>query len=268
MRTSDPYLAEVADRHGSRLALVGLHPLDGQDGVATAASEARLDRWRAVHDNLNQTPAFLVEGEAPLVGPEVWPDVTRRMLELESSRPADGTMSLTATREGDVVHLSITGAPREEGRQLTLMLLDHGRALRPMAWKQNPAARTIASWWSSTPWQQTVPGAASVTACAARPSTGQAKRCWPAHRVTRSASSSSTKPPTQTCHPPPRTAQASSNWPSALRPSRPEPITGGPWPRSCWVAAWLWRHGQRNRRIPEERFQKKNDSIRNGISSS
>ena len=50
------------------------------------------------------------------------------MLELESSRPADGTMSLTATREGDVVHLSITGAPREEGRQLTLMLLDHGRA--------------------------------------------------------------------------------------------------------------------------------------------
>ena len=63
----DPYLAEVADRHGSRLALVGLHPLDGQDGVATAASEARLDRWRAVHDNLNQTPAFLVEGEAPLI---------------------------------------------------------------------------------------------------------------------------------------------------------------------------------------------------------
>ena len=29
------------------------------------------------------------------------------MLELESSRPAGGTMSLTATREGDVVHLSI-----------------------------------------------------------------------------------------------------------------------------------------------------------------
>lgn len=124
----DPYLAEVADRHGSRLALVGLHPLDGQDGVATAASEARLERWRTVHDNLNQTPAFLVEGEAPLIGPEVWPDVTRRMLELESSRPAGGTMSLTATREGDVVHLSIHSAPREEGRQLTLMLLEHGRA--------------------------------------------------------------------------------------------------------------------------------------------
>lgn len=123
----DPYLAEVADRHGSRLALVGLHPQDGQDGVATAASEARLDRWRAVHDDLNQTPAFLVEGEAPLVGPEVWPDVTRRMLELESSRPADGAMSLTATRQGDAVLLSIQAAPREEGRQVTLMLLDHGR---------------------------------------------------------------------------------------------------------------------------------------------
>ena len=124
----DPYLAEVADRHGSRLALVSLHPQDGQDGVATAASEARLDRWRAVHDDLTQTPAFLVEGEAPLVGPEVWPDVTRRMLELESSRPALDNMSLTAAREGDVVHVSVTAPPASEGRQLTLMLLEHQRS--------------------------------------------------------------------------------------------------------------------------------------------
>ena len=124
----DPYLAEVADRHGSRLALVGLHPQDGQDGVATAASQARLDRWRAVHDDLNQTPAFLVEGETPLVGPEVWPEVTRRMLELESSRSAYDSMSLTAAREGDVIHLSITAPAPSEGRQLTLMLLEHGRS--------------------------------------------------------------------------------------------------------------------------------------------
>ena len=82
----DPYLAEVADRHGSRLALVGLHPLDGQDGVATAASEARLDRWRAVHDDLNQTPAFFVEGEAPLIGPRSLAGGHARMLELESAR--------------------------------------------------------------------------------------------------------------------------------------------------------------------------------------
>ncbi len=124
----DPYLAEVADRHGSRLALVGLHPQDGQDGVATAASEARLERWRAVHDDLNQTPAFLVEGETPLVGPEVWPEVTRRMLELESSRPAHDSMSLTAARDGDVIHLSISAPAPSEGRQLTLMLLNHGRS--------------------------------------------------------------------------------------------------------------------------------------------
>ncbi len=124
----DPYLAEVADRHGSRLALVGLHPLDGQDGVATAASAARIDRWRAVHDDLNQTPAFFVEGEAPLVGPEVWPEVTQRMLELESARAVHANMSLTATRDGDVLHLTINAPQPTDGDQLTLMLLDHGRS--------------------------------------------------------------------------------------------------------------------------------------------
>jgi thiol-disulfide isomerase/thioredoxin len=121
----DPYLAEVSDRHGSRLALVSLHPQDGQDGVATNASEARLDRWRSVHDDLGQTPAFLVEGEAPLVGPEVWPDVTRRMLELESSRTARPDLGFVATRDGPTVHLELMAPEVTEGRQLTLMVLAH-----------------------------------------------------------------------------------------------------------------------------------------------
>lgn len=121
----DPYLAEVADRHGSRLALVSLHPQDGQDGVATNASEARLDRWRSVHDDLGQTPAFLVEGEPPLVGPEVWPDVTRRMLELESSRSARPDLGFVATRDGSTVHLELTTPEVNEGKQLTLMVLAH-----------------------------------------------------------------------------------------------------------------------------------------------
>ncbi len=123
----DPYLAEVADRHGSRLALVALHPLDGQDGVATNASEARLDRWRAVHEDLGQTPAFLVEGEAPLVGPEVWPDVTRRMLELESGREARSDLGIEATRDGENVHLELRAPWPEAGDQLSLMLLGHDR---------------------------------------------------------------------------------------------------------------------------------------------
>ncbi|DAC11098.1 MAG TPA: thioredoxin family protein [Candidatus Poseidoniales archaeon] len=123
----DPYLAEVADRHGSRLALVALHPLDGQDGVATNASEARLDRWRSVHGNLTQTPAFLVEGEAPLVGPEVWPDVTRRMLELESGRNARPNLGINATREAGDVLFELHAEQPEHGRQLTLMVLEHAR---------------------------------------------------------------------------------------------------------------------------------------------
>ena len=121
----DPYLAEVADRHGSRLALVSLHPMDGQDGVATNASEARLDRWRSVHDDLGQTPAFLVEGEPPFVGPEVWPDVTRRMLELESSKSARPDLGFVATRDGSTVHLELKAPEVTEGRQLTLMMLVH-----------------------------------------------------------------------------------------------------------------------------------------------
>mgnify|MGYP002005834364 CR=1 FL=1 len=116
----DPYLAEVADRHGSRLALVSLHPQDGQDGVATNASEARLDRWRSVHDDLGQTPAFLVEGEPPLVGPEVWPDVTRRMLELESSRSARPDLGFVATRDGSAVHLELTAPEVTEGKRAKL----------------------------------------------------------------------------------------------------------------------------------------------------
>ncbi|DAC35329.1 MAG TPA: hypothetical protein D7H96_05375 [Candidatus Poseidoniales archaeon] len=80
-----------------------------------------------MHEDLGQTPAFLVEGEAPLVGPEVWPDVTRRMLELESGREARSDLGIEATRDGVNVHLELRAPWPEAGDQLSLMLLGHDR---------------------------------------------------------------------------------------------------------------------------------------------
>ena len=124
----DPYLAEVADRHGTRLVLVGLHDDDGRDGVSSAASAARVERWRTLHPDLGSTPSFLVEGEAPLVGRDAWTDVTRRLLAIEGSRDTATNVGMTLNRaEGT---LNVDGGVQADGRQTTLMLLQHDRTAR------------------------------------------------------------------------------------------------------------------------------------------
>ena len=124
----DPYLAEVADRHGTRLVLVGLHDDDGRDGVSSAASAARVERWRTLHPDLGSTPSFIVEGEAPLVGRDAWTDVTRRLLAIEGSRDTATNVGMTLNRaEGT---LNVDGGVQADGRQTTLMLLQHDRTAR------------------------------------------------------------------------------------------------------------------------------------------
>jgi len=124
----DPYLAEVADRHGTRLVLVGLHDDDGRDGVSSAASAARVERWRTLHADLGSTPSFLVEGEAPLVGRDAWTDVTRRLLAIEGSRDTATNVGMTLNRaEGT---LNVDGGVQADGRQTTLMLLQHDLTAR------------------------------------------------------------------------------------------------------------------------------------------
>ena len=124
----DPYLAEVADRHGTRLVLVGLHDDDGRDGVSSAASAARVERWRTLHPDLGSTPSFLVEGEAPLVGRDAWTDVTRRLLAIEGSRDTATNVGMTLNRaEGT---LNVDGGVQADGRQTTLMLLQHDLTAR------------------------------------------------------------------------------------------------------------------------------------------
>ena len=124
----DPYLTEVADRHGTRLVLVGLHDDDGRDGVSSAASAARVERWRTLHPDLGSTPSFIVEGEAPLVGRDAWTDVTRRLLAIEGSRDTATNVGMTLNRaEGT---LNVDGGVQADGRQTTLMLLQHDRTAR------------------------------------------------------------------------------------------------------------------------------------------
>ena len=124
----DPYLAEVADRHGTRLVLVGLHDDDGRDGVSSAASAARVERWRTLHPDLGSTPSFIVEGEAPLVGRDAWTDVTRRLLAIEGSRDTATNVGMTLNRaEGT---LNVDGGVQADGRQTTLMLLQHDLTAR------------------------------------------------------------------------------------------------------------------------------------------
>ncbi len=124
----DPHLAEVADRHGPRLVLVALHPNVGEDGVSTAAADARLDRWTAVHGRIDSTPSFIVEGEAPLVGREAWSDVTRRILSIEGDRVTAEGIALRL----DIAQnrLDVTAPAPREGYQTTVMLLRHDATAR------------------------------------------------------------------------------------------------------------------------------------------
>ena len=61
----DPQLEQVADSHGSRVALVALHPSDGEDAFQPEASQYRIDRLRRSNSEAGtSTPPFsLREGK-------------------------------------------------------------------------------------------------------------------------------------------------------------------------------------------------------------
>ena len=77
----DPELVRVADSHGSRIALIALHPSDGEDDFQPPASQYRIDRINALRDEpVVSTPTFVVEGGEARVGYEAWTDVQRDIL--------------------------------------------------------------------------------------------------------------------------------------------------------------------------------------------
>ena len=133
----DPQLAEVAQGHGSRVAIIGLHPDDGEDPFGNPASESRMERQEARDESLVSTPTFLVDGIKIAEGYEAWQEVQRAILSQENKRQAPPVAEMDIVSVGEVMHLSLQ-AP-DEG-QITIMLLEHEKTVPEQA--TNPGEST------------------------------------------------------------------------------------------------------------------------------
>ncbi len=133
----DPQLAEVAQGHGSRVALIGLHPDDGDDPFGNPASESRMQRQEARDESLVSTPTFLVDGIKTAEGYEAWQDVQRAILSQENKRKAPPNNAMEIISEGDSIRFTLQ-APADG--QITIMLLEHEKTVPEQA--INPGAST------------------------------------------------------------------------------------------------------------------------------
>ena len=128
----DPELLQVADSHGSRIALLALHPSDGEDAFQPPASQHRINRLSAVNADVAQsTPTFVVESGEPRRGYDAWSDVQRDILnaELERQNVSELDVEVVKTDDGyraSIAHANLVGV---EGTQLTLMVLEHGKTM-------------------------------------------------------------------------------------------------------------------------------------------
>ena len=87
----DPYLMEVADAHGSRIAMVTYHPTDGFDAFQPPASQHRIERLELTHPGIGSTPTFIVDGGQQRIGSDSWPDVQKDILseEVKNLNPSE-----------------------------------------------------------------------------------------------------------------------------------------------------------------------------------
>jgi len=133
----DPQLAEVAQGHGSRVAIIGLHPDDGDDPFGNPASESRMKRQDATDDSLVSTPTFLVDGVKSAEGYDAWQDVQRAILSQENKRsaPPNNTMEIISVAESIRFSLELP-----ENGQITVMLLEHEKTVPEQA--INPGGNT------------------------------------------------------------------------------------------------------------------------------
>jgi len=122
----DPQLVEVAQGHGSRVAIIGLHPDDGEDPFGNPASESRMERQEAMDESLQSTPTFLVDGVKIAEGYDAWQDVQRAILTQENKRqtPPAAQMEIVSVAEGIRLSLQVPA----EG-QITIMLLEHQKTV-------------------------------------------------------------------------------------------------------------------------------------------
>ena len=128
----DPELLQVADSHGSRIALLALHPSDGEDAFQPPASQHRIDRLSVVNDDVAQsTPTFVVESGEPRRGYDAWPEVQRDILNAELARQDVSELDVEVVKTDSGYRASVAHANlvAMEGTQLTLMVLEHGKTM-------------------------------------------------------------------------------------------------------------------------------------------
>lgn len=111
----DPELAIVAESHGARTAIVGIHV---SDEFENEASLARIEYQKQIDDTEYGTPTFFVDGIKTAEGYDAWDDVQSRILTQENNRVAPEEMALKLI--GEDIEL-----PTPENGQITLMILEH-----------------------------------------------------------------------------------------------------------------------------------------------
>lgn len=115
----DPELSTVADSHGARIAIIGLHV---EDEFENEASLARIAYQMQSDSALYGTPTFFVDHLKTAEGYDAWNDVQKRILTQENSRSAPEAMSLSVDSAG--AHY-----PIPDYGQLTVMLLEHDKVV-------------------------------------------------------------------------------------------------------------------------------------------
>jgi len=123
----DPYLADFANTHGSRIAMVAYHPSDDIDAFQPLAAQNRINRLLITHPNLGSTPTFIVEDGALRVGPESWPDVNLDILDEEIKRQSYTRLSLDILQDNVTWTASAKAIDNNSiiDGQLTMMIVQH-----------------------------------------------------------------------------------------------------------------------------------------------
>ena len=128
----DPELAQVADGHGSRIALLALHPTDGEDAFQPPASQHRIDRFRLSNPDFEgATPTFVVEGGEQRKGYDAWSEVQADILDTELARQQTTALEFEVVKTQTGYRASITQATLLEtnGTQLTFLVLQHQKSM-------------------------------------------------------------------------------------------------------------------------------------------
>lgn len=124
----DPELETVADSHGSRIAIIALHPTDGEDAFEPEAAAHRIERMKTVNPDIASTPTFVVEAGSPRVGYDAWVDVQRDILntELERQQVTPLAFEVQTTELGYKASVLNAEPLTRNGTQLTFLVLQHG----------------------------------------------------------------------------------------------------------------------------------------------